>query len=1123
MATTMRRRAPAPTAADPLWYKDAIIYEVHVRAFADSDGDGIGDFKGLTSRLDYLQDLGVTAIWLLPFYPSPLKDDGYDIADYNDVHPSYGNIQDVRQFIREAHRRGLKVITELVCNHTSDQHPWFQRARQAKPGSAAREFYVWSDTPDKYKETRIIFKDFETSNWTWDPVAGAYYWHRFYSHQPDLNFENPAVHRAVFKAMEFWLDMGVDGMRLDAIPYLYEEEGTNCENLPRTHTFLKQLRAQMDAKYPGRMFLAEANQWPEDLIAYFGDGDECHMAFHFSVMPRLYMGVHQEDRFPIIEIMRQTPSIPENCQWAIFLRNHDELTLEMVTDEERDYMYRTYASDPQARINLGIRRRLAPLLSNHRRKIELMNGLLFSLPGTPVLYYGDEIGMGDNIYLGDRNGVRTPMQWTGDRNAGFSRANPQKLFLPVITDPEYHFEMVNVENQSANQHSLLWWTKRLIALRKRYKAFGRGTLEFLHPENRKVLAFTRRHEGETILVVANLSRFVQGVELDLSEFRGMMPVEMFGQIEFPAVGDNPYFITLAPHSFYWFSLVPQRVEGVRPDSPPAEVDAPLITIGAGSWDALFYDGRVALLERVLPDYMRPRRWFGAKARRIKGVKIADSVMLPFNGDADMAYVALAEVQYTEGAPETYLLPMAYVEGERAQQVLSDARHTVIARLRFRNDQAEPGLIVDPLIDRGFCQALLDLLLGRRRLRTQGGGELGATPTRALRSLVNGADGLEPRVVTAEQSNSSVIFGGRLIMKLFRKVDAGLNPDLEIGRYLTEESQFAHTPPVAGALEYTRGKGEPLTLAIFQGFVENEGDAWDYTLDVLRSYFDEVLARADLDAPETPTTIGAMLDASTADSPELICELAAAYLERARLLGQRTAELHLALARGRGAAFAPEGFSTLYQRSLYQSMRSLTIDTFQGLRKLLPRLPDEVRAEAEQVLGREEALLARFQRVVGAKIEAVRTRLHGDYHLGQVLFTGKDFMIIDFEGEPVRPISERRIKRSPLRDVAGMLRSFQYAAYSSYFSRVGGMATSPEAAARMRRWADFWTFYISASFLGGYLETAKGAPFLPAARPDLEALLELYVLEKVVYEVGYEMNNRPAWLGIPLSGILRQVG
>ncbi|PDW01422.1 maltose alpha-D-glucosyltransferase [Candidatus Viridilinea mediisalina] len=1115
-----RSRHPQIFTGDPLWYKDAIIYEIHVRAFADSGGDGIGDFKGLTSRLDYLQELGITAIWLLPFYPSPLKDDGYDIADYTDVNPSYGDIADVRTFIREAHRRGLRVITELVCNHTSDQHPWFQRARRSRPGTSFRDFYVWSDNPNKYKDARIIFKDFETSNWTWDPVAGAYFWHRFYSHQPDLNFENPAVHRAIVKVMEFWLDMGVDGLRLDAIPYLYEEEGTNCENLPQTHTYLKQLRAHIDEKYPGRMLLAEANQWPEDLISYFGDGDECHMAFHFSVMPRLYMAVHQENRFPIVDIMHQTPSIPDNCQWAIFLRNHDELTLEMVTDEERDYMYRTYASDPQARINLGIRRRLAPLLGNHRRKIELMNGLLFSLPGTPVLYYGDEIGMGDNIYLGDRNGVRTPMQWTGDRNAGFSRANPQRLFLPVITDPEYHYEMVNVENQSANQHSLLWWTRRLIALRKRYKAFGRGTLEFLHPENRKVLVFVRRYEDDLILVIANLSRFVQAVEVDLSAFRGMMPVEMFGQVEFPGITEHPYMFTIGPHSFYWFHLVPQRVEGMRPDSVPTDSAEPeLITIEAGGWDAIFYDGRQVQLEHVLPQYMRPRRWFGSKSRKIKSVTISDTIIVPYS--YGLAYLVLVSVQYIEDNSEIYLLPMAYAEGERAHEILQNNRHAVIAGMRFQQSQQEPGLIYDPLVDREFCSALLELIMGRRRLRGERGGELAGLGTRTLRALAGTGTNLDPSVMRGEQSNTSINFGGRLIMKLYRKLDHGVNPDLEVSRYLTDEANFQHTPPLAGALEYTRPGQEPTTLGMLQSFVPNEGDAFGFSLDVLRSYFEDVLAEPDLAAPTSEATLTALLDAPDAP-PAPYADFVAAHLEAARLLAQRTAELHLALARGRSPAFAPEPFSLLYQRGLFQAMRSQASATFQGLRKLLPKLPDHVRDDATRLLSHEAELTARFRRITAGKIEAARTRIHGDYHLGQVLYTGKDYMIIDFEGEPARPISERRIKRSPLRDVAGMLRSYQYAAYSSLFTRLESTTVSPEEETNLRQWADFWAFWVSAAFLNSYREAANGAPFMPNNRADLETLLEIFILEKAIYEIAYEMNNRPTWLGIPLSGVLRQL-
>ncbi len=533
---------------DPLWYKDAILYEIHIRAFMDSNGDGIGDFPGLIEKLDYLQDLGVTALWLLPFYPSPLRDDGYDIADYDTVNPIYGNLDDFKRCLDEAHRRGLRVVTELVVNHTSDQHPWFQRARRSPPGSPERDFYVWSDSPERFKDARIIFKDFESSNWTWDPIAKSYYWHRFYSHQPDLNYDNPLVHEAVFQALDYWMDMGVDGVRLDAIPYLYEREGTNCENLAETHAFLKKLRRHVDEKYHNRLLLAEANQWPEDAVAYFGGvgGAECHMCFHFPIMPRLFMAIQMEDRHPIIDILHQTPAIPENSQWALFLRNHDELTLEMVTEDDRDYMYRVYAQDPQARINLGIRRRLAPLLQNNRAKIELMNGLLLSLPGTPVLYYGDEIGMGDNIYLGDRNGVRTPMQWAPGRNAGFSTANPQKLYLPAIFDPEFHFEAVNVEAQQNNVHSLLWWTKRLLDLRKRHQAFGRGDLQILSSDNPKTLAFVRLLGDEKLLIVANLSRFAQCTWIEMGEFQGLGPVEMLGRSKFPTVGDGPYRLTLGP-------------------------------------------------------------------------------------------------------------------------------------------------------------------------------------------------------------------------------------------------------------------------------------------------------------------------------------------------------------------------------------------------------------------------------------------------------------------------------------------------------------------------------------------------------------------------------------------------
>ncbi|HEY7270451.1 MAG TPA: maltose alpha-D-glucosyltransferase, partial [Dehalococcoidia bacterium] len=688
---------------DPLWFKDAIIYEAHVRAFYDSNEDGVGDFRGLTEKLDYLQDLGVTAIWLLPFYPSPLLDDGYDIADYTAVHPAYGDLRDARLFIREAHRRGLRVITELVCNHTSDQHPWFQRARRAKRGSAARNFYVWSDDPEKYQDARVIFKDFETSNWTWDPVAGQYYWHRFYRHQPDLNFESPQVQKAILAVMETWLELGVDGLRLDAVPYLYEREGTNCENLPQTFEFLRKLRAHIDSRFADRMLLAEANQWPEDAVAYFGDGDMCHMAYHFPVMPRLFMSIHMEDRFPVFDILRQTPAIPENCQWAMFLRNHDELTLEMVTDEERDYMYRVYANEQQMRINLGIRRRLAPLLGNHRRRIELMNGLLFSLPGTPVIYYGDEIGMGDNIYLGDRNGVRTPMQWSGDRNAGFSRANPQKLYLPIIIDPEYHYETVNVQAQRDNPHSLLWWTKRLIALRKRYKAFGRGSLEFLQPDNRKVLAFVRSYENERILVIANLSRFVQGVELDLSAYQGQVPVEMFGRVDFPPVADRPYFVTLGPHSFYWFSLEqarePLRVVDVAPDGMPT-------LLSAGPWQSLFQEEPERSVTLALTAFLERQRWFAGKSQGIRSLNVTEHIELRTRHGRH-ALLCLLDVQYNDGGSGMYFLPLAMAPAEAGDAVLRDSPRAVMARVKGYEDGPD-GVLYDATVDEEVTAALLSV-------------------------------------------------------------------------------------------------------------------------------------------------------------------------------------------------------------------------------------------------------------------------------------------------------------------------------------------------------------------------------------------------------------------------------
>jgi len=1092
---------------------------VRVGAFNDSDGDGVGDFRGLTARLDYLRDLGINTLWLLPFYPSPFRDDGYDISDYGDIHPDLGNLDDFRDFLREAHRRGLRVVSELVINHTSDQHPWFQRARRAPAGSRWREFYVWSDTPERYTDARVIFKDFEPSNWTWDPVAKAYYWHRFYSHQPDLNFDNSAVRKAVFAALDFWLNLGVDGLRLDAVPYLYEREGTNCENLPETHAFLRELRRHVDHRYRDRMLLAEANQWPEDAVRYFGDGDECHMAFHFPVMPRLFMALHMEDRFPIVDILAQTPGIPETCQWALFLRNHDELTLEMVTDEERDYMYRVYAHDAQARINLGIRRRLAPLVGNDRRRIELMNALLFSLPGTPVIYYGDEIGMGDNFYLGDRNGVRTPMQWSGDRNAGFSRANPQRLYLPVIVDPQFHYESVNVETQQNNPHSILWWMKRLIGLRKRHRAFGRGQISFLYPANRKVLAFIRRHADEQILVVANLSRFVQYVELDLSAFKGMIAVELFGRTAFPPIGDLPYLLTLGPHSFYWFSL-----ERPRKDEPvvrAAEQAPPTRLEVAGSWENVFAGAAGAALAAALPGLLRTRRWFGGKAMDIKAATIASTVR--FEHEAGVGHFAVIRVEYVQGGDvETYVWPLTFAADAAAAVVQANTPQAVLAELQVtgRDGTQSSGVLYDAIEDPTLCAALLDAI-GRRRRFKAGGGELVATTTRAFRTLHGPAEQmLAASVVRGEQSNTSVVYGDRLILKLYRRVREGMNPDLEIGRFLTERTRFAHSAAVAGAIEYRAGRAAPTSIAILQQFVPNASDAWRYTIDQVRRYFDRALAKHQEGAAVTVSD-HSVLDLIAEEPPPLVGEMLGAYVEFARLLGRRTAELHAALAsRPDDPAFAPEPFTSFYQRALYQSMRNLTERTFRLLHERMRSLPADIQPEARALEGAKDRVLTSFQNVLGRTVPTVRIRVHGDYHLGQVLYTGKDFVIIDFEGEPARPLTERRAKRSALVDVAGMIRSFDYAAHTVLYRAAGESVIRPEDVPVLAPWARFWEQWASSAFVRAYLQHAGDAPFVPRVRDELARLLNALLLEKNVYELGYELNNRPEWVRIPLAGVVR---
>jgi maltose alpha-D-glucosyltransferase/alpha-amylase len=1089
MATTDPDRATTVSAdvpvADPMWHKDAIVYELHVRSFRDSDGDGIGDFQGLTQKLPHLVDLGITAVWILPFYPSPGRDDGYDIADYRGVNPAYGTIRDVRRFIREAHRLGLRVITELVCNHTSDQHQWFQRARRARPGTRARNRYVWSDTAERYREARVIFGDFEPSNWSWDPVAGAYFWHRFYSHQPDLNFEEPTVHRDLIETMDFWLDMGVDGLRLDAIPYLYEREGTNCENLPETHAFLKALRRHVDERYPGRILLAEANQWPEKAVAYFGEGagDECHMAFHFPVMPRLYMALRREDRYPIVDILEQTPPIPETSQWGMFLRNHDELTLEMVTDEERDFMVRVYAEDPQARINLGIRRRLAPLMRNDRRRIELLNGLLFSLPGTPFVYYGDEIGMGDNVYLGDRDGVRTPMQWSADANAGFSAADPARLALPVVTDPEYHYTTVNVATQKANPHSLLWWMKRLIALRKRHPAFGRGTMELLAPEDRRILAFLRRTAEERLLVVANLSRFVRPVELDLSEHAGWRPVELFGQTPFPVIGEVPYALSLAPHSFLWFELRPPS--GEAPVPPPGPAALPAIP-GLDRWvDALDPVVGRALGLALVP-FLQGQAWFSGSLRPGAAVEIVD--VHPF-GDRDRAAIVLVRPPFVDGDTSVYQLPLAFTDGDEEPDPGS---RTTVARTRER------GLVIDPSGQPWFGPTLL-AEVGRRRSIRGDQGRISVDSPTALREVL-GRSGSALAVTSARRTRNVVLRVGDAYLKLYRRIEVGQHPELEIGRALRRA-------PLAGARGLTVGlevrrAGAPTIIGGVGPYVAHVGSARELILGAAGRFID--VAAAAPDAARAPAT--ALVDAlrgpgSLPPSPGEA--LAGEWLETARLIGRRTAELHLVLADDDGEpAFAPEPFGELYQRSLYQAVRGHLRDAVVALQDAAGG--DPVRVSAAADLARL-AIAARpvIGRLMDHALTGARIRTHGDLRLEQFLDTGGDVVIVDFEGDPTRPLTERRIKRSPLHDIASVVASFvRVAAAGLEDARARSVVRDEDVDAIASRLLE-WAAELLAALVGAYRETIREAPrpLIPVADADAALLLRVLAIDALARSAG----------------------
>ncbi|WP_298012031.1 maltose alpha-D-glucosyltransferase [uncultured Aquabacterium sp.] len=1100
--------ATVPRDDQALWYKDAVIYQLNVKAFFDADENGIGDFNGVTARLDYIKDLGVNAIWVMPFYPSPLRDDGYDISGYEEIHPCYGTLDDFKRMLDEVHKRDLKLITELVINHTSDQHPWFQAARRAPPGSPERDFYVWSDTDTRYPETRIIFTDTETSNWTWDPVAKAYYWHRFFSHQPDLNFDNPAVLEAVFKVMRFWLDMGVDGFRLDAIPYLIERDGTNNENLPETHAIIKQLRAAIDANYENRFLLAEANQWPEDVRDYFGEGDECHAAYHFPLMPRMYMAIAQENRFPVVEIMRQTPAIPDSCQWAIFLRNHDELTLEMVTSKERDYMYNTYAADPRARINLGIRRRLAPLMENNIDTIKLMNSLLLSMPGSPIIYYGDEIGMGDNVYLGDRNGVRTPMQWSPDRNAGFSRADPQKLYLPPIMDAVYGYQAVNVEAQLRDPSSLLNWMRRMLAVRKSSHAFGRGALTFLKPGNPKILAYLREYEDDTILCVANLARSAQPVELNLSRYKGRVPVELLGRTLFPPIGELPYLLTIAAHGFYWFRLDKDAgAPSWHEEHVPME-DVPVLVL-FDSWRSFFPEmvvpwrsalavkTRAQLEEQVLPRHIETQRWYAAKGQAIERASLRDHVM--WTDGARSWLITLVDVQSASDGV-SYFMPLAKAWEEQDEERTRALAMTALARTR---QHAQVGVMADAFSDAAFCRAVVRAMGQGLSLPTSGGTlrfEASAVYDALLQDKL---DSLPVSKPLGQSSNTVVTLDETLFLKGYRAVRPGPSLEYEVGRFLTEVARFEHIVPVAGLLTHQAPDGTERPLAILQGYIGNQGDGWAYTAGYLERHLERSRSMAEAEAQDVH----------------------AAFLDLIRTLGRRTAELHAAFATPSGdPLFEPEALTAADVTAIQARVRADVARSLDLLSDRQPDLPAEVRDAAAAVLAGRDALIGLIERPLSVPAGAQRIRCHGDYHLGQVLVTANDFVIIDFEGEPARPIDERRTKQPPWLDVAGMLRSFSYARLGALRSAVH----SAEEQALLGPIAEAWEQQVRDAFLAGYVEPKAPEASDPADSPPPAAklaghdaaLLTLFELEKALYELRYELHSRPDWVAIPLAGLLQ---
>lgn len=1072
---------------DPLWYKDAVIYQLHVKSFFDGNNDGVGDFAGLTRKMAYLESLGVNAVWLLPFYPSPLRDDGYDIADYMDINPGYGTMADFKTFLDEAHRRGIRVITELVLNHTSEQHEWFRKSREAPPGSYWRNFYVWSNNSDRYQDARIIFKDFETSNWTWDSVAKAYFWHRFYSHQPDLNFENVNVHKALFKVIDFWLALGVDGMRLDAVPYLFEQEGTNCENLPRTFEFLRKLRSHVEKKFPDRMLLAEANQWPEDAVAYFGNDDMCHMAFHFPLMPRMFMALQMEDRFPIIDILEQTPSIPPKSQWAMFLRNHDELTLEMVSEEERDFMYRSYARDLSARINLGIRRRLAPLVQNSRRRIELLNILLFSLPGTPVVYYGDELGMGDNHFLGDRDGVRTPMQWSPDRNAGYSQVNPQRIFLPVIIDPEYHYQAINVETEEQNLSSQLWWMRRTIAMRRRLKAFSRGSMKFIKSSNASILSFVRQFNGEAVLVVVNLSRFSQSVGLGLERFAGMTPVDVFSGNRFPRIGNLSYPMTLGFHDYFWLELKPDA------HADPQTAGYTLHNFGEVKRLIDIFDGATSKLiaTEIMPEYLQQRTTAGIHKKKIRQTILIDRI--PVRRESFSAVLLIVKVRYADGDNDFILLPLTVQPRELAATIIGEDKGLEFGLI----ETGDAGVIYDCSFHQEFVRIMYDMMRMKKTVRGRQGVCTAQTVLRGKKELSEAPP--VTRIIKAGKRNTSIVLDEQIFFKLFRRIDEGPNPEIELHKKCDgEDSRIV--PRYIGAVHYRSTENVLFDFGFFVEHFHHSRTLYHLAVDAVLRYFEIALTKGANSYWDRKRIIDNEIDEFAARDAN---DSTTVFKQKMVVVGELTAAMHRRLSGGKEEPFRVESFSSLYQRSLYQSLRGLAHRVFSRVEAKMDTGWGPGAMEMQSLDMRKKELLDFFMATLKSRLHAVRMRIHGDYHLGQIMVMDEQYRICDFEGLAALPMSERRLKRSPLRDIASMIHSLYHVAHHSLYHNVHLQERDRQLLLPRDQ---LWASMMGHTFIQSYFMAMKGSKLVTATPDESKELLRVYLLERALIELEHAISG-----------------